>query len=587
MYQLMALADCTELEKNISRLAEHLWLSTDAKNLDDVAKGITKLLPGLSRDMIIDAIVKASARELKETDEAIKTYSDITRQAKVESRTRRMIGEVQRYLEYGIVPEPKKKGEKPQTETQILKDHLSILRQQLRQSDPAVAKRFEKSIARLEAKILSGDLAPKPRIKKELSDDLKNLQYKKDMLQLEIRDRIRDMEPKKITTRIGEAWDFVRIPITTGEFSFAMRQGGVYMLTHPLKWGEALVAAFQSLSKRSYHELNTEIKNRKNAPMYLKSKLGIIREGMPTTSNEDILTNSWQNKLPVIRNFSQAAAGFMNKARADLFDIGVATLSATGQMTQEEAEIWANYINIITGRGNLYSWERATLPLNRLFFSVRYVASRFQLLMGQPLWHKAGKGSWRVRKMIALEYAKLGIGLFAIYILGSILFGGDTEDDPRSSNFGKLMWGNRRLDVLMGHGQIVVFAYRLWTGQYKTSKGKIQDLYGKNWRYGNKEVKDVMFDFLRSKLSPQFGMAMDLLTRKNFVGEEVTLYNTVAQKWYPITYGDIYEVMQEDGVDVNVTLSVLALLGMGLQTYDSSQAKQQKHAQTRTNLIYR
>lgn len=61
---------------------------------------------------------------------------------------------------------------------------------------------------------------------------------------------------------------------------------------------------------------------------------------------------------------------------------------------------------------------------------------------------------------------------------------------------------------------------------------------------------------------------MNLVTGETMLGEEVTLLNSVVQMAYPITYGDIYKTMQEEGMPTNVSLSILSLLGMGLQTYD-------------------
>ena len=40
-----------------------------------------------------------------------------------------------------------------------------------------------------------------------------------------------------------------------------------------------------------------------------------------------------------------------------------------------------------------------------------------------------------------------------------------------------------------------------------------------------------------------------------------------------MTYGDIYDTMQEEGIPANAALSILAFLGMGLQTYDVNKSK--------------
>jgi hypothetical protein len=111
---------------------------------------------------------------------------------------------------------------------------------------------------------------------------------------------------------------------------------------------------------------------------------------------------------------------------------------------------------------------------------------------------------------------------------------------------------------------------RILNGKMKTNRGDVVSLRGEDQKYGSSDVLDVMVRFGRSKLSPQFGFMVNLLTGKTMTGEEVSLLNTAGQLLYPMTYGDLYDVMQEDGVPTNVAISVLTFLGMGLQTYDAN-----------------
>lgn len=501
------------------------------------------------------------------------------------------IGILQSHLDAGTLPE----AAAPRTPSgsdavQALRSILYDLRRQLNKSEPARRKRLEKSIADLEAKLKSGDILPKPKQPQEESKELAKLIYKRDMIKREILDEIRNLKPMTFWGRLAKGWDLARLFMTTGEFSFALRQGGIYALTHPLKWSKAMANSFRSFaSAESLYKINKEIYERENAPYYNKAGLVLLHEGMSLTQSEEVIMNYWQDKLPVIRNFNRAAVGFFNTLRADMFDLGYKTLGRTGQMTQAEMEIWANYINVMSGRGKLsvgnISLEPAALALNRAFFSARYVASRFQLLTGQPLWtsSKRGERSGRIAKQIAKEYARLGFGIAAIMALGMAV-GADIEDDPRSADFLKLRFGKRRLDVMMGTSQVIQFLARIITGTTKTGKGKVVPLrpvgvffydgefFSANaaTKYGQQNVESVLTRFLRSKLSPQMGMAMNLITGKTYSGEEITALNTLTQIMYPITYGDIYDVMKEDGVPLNVALSVLAVLGMGLQMYDAN-----------------
>ena len=169
--------------------------------------------------------------------------------------------------------------------------------------------------------------------------------------------------------------------------------------------------------------------------------------------------------------------------------------------------------------------------------------------------------------MIAMEYARFGLGLLAFYLIASLF--GDTEEDSRSSDFGKIRRGNVRLDPLMGLQQFVVFGSRIMTGEEKRLDGRILSLRGVDKKWGTKDVADVLFNFGRTKVSPQLGFVLDYAIGRTMDNKETTLQTTLPRFAIPITYGDVYSVMQQDGYEEGVIVSTLAMLGMGLQVYDN------------------
>jgi len=523
--------------------------------------------------------------EIQQIKNEIDAIKDQMKADRTDTLLRDKIGILQAHLDSGTLPRVTERKTTGKESTIALRSIIHDLRSKLSKSEPARRKRLEKSIADLEARLKSGDILPKQRPPKATSKELDKLIFRRDLIRKEIQDEIRSMQPKTLWGRVGAGVDLARLMMTTGEFSYGLRQGGVYALTHPIKWTEAMTSSFKAFaSARSLHDTNKKIFDRQNAPLYSKSGLILLHEGMSLTKSEEVIMNYWMDKLPVFSNFNRGAIAFFNTMRADMFDLGYETIGANGAMTDAEQEVWSNYINVMSGRGKLsagsINLEPAALVLNRAMFSARYVASRFQMISAQPIWHKAkaGPASWQVRRAVAKEYARLGAGLFAILSFG-LLMGADIEDDPTSSDFGKLKFGNRRLDVLMGHGQISTYMSRLFTGKLKTGSGRVISLRGDDKKYGSSDIADVMFRFGRSKLSPHFGFALNLLTGENMIGEEVTLLNSVPNMLYPMTWGDIYRVMQEDGVPANVSLSIMAMLGMGLQTYETG-GKQSSKART-------
>ena len=491
---------------------------------------------------------------------------------------------LQAHLEAGTLPAVARRNAPVDANTG-LRSVIADLRKQLNRSEPARRKRIEKSIAELERNLATGDIFPKPKPPLAESREIDDLIFQREQLKQEINDQIRALKPMTFWQRTGAVTDLIRLFMTTGEFSFALRQGGAYAMSHPLLWSKALVASFKSFgSARSLYDINKKIYERDNAHLYEKAGLTLIHEGMSLTNTEEVIMNYWMDKLPVVQNFNRAAIGFFNTMRADMFDMGYQTLGRTHTLTQEEMEVWANYINVMSGRGGLGTLEPAALFLNRTFFSARYVASRFQFIGGAikaPIMSIGGENKQAYR-LIAREYARFGLGLAAILALG-VAVGGDVETDPRSTNFGKIRFGKRRLDYAMGFGQIVRFMAQMLTGSTKTGSGRVRPLRGANVffaddkffqkkaekRYGSADIMKVIGRFARSKLSPQFGLAVNVVTGENYIGDEVTMLNTAAS-FLPMTYGDIYDALKEEGVPTNVSLTVLAFLGMGLQTYDTN-----------------
>ena len=204
------------------------------------------------------------------------------------------------------------------------------------------------------------------------------------------------------------------------------------------------------------------------------------------------------------------------------------------------------------------------VALNTVFFAPRFVLSRFQLAVGQPLF----KGNFRTRKLIATEYARLVTGLGVIYGLASLAQDEDVEINPLSSDFGKPIFGKTRLDPLAGLAQTITFSSRVILGKTKRLKsGKIIPIRGKGARFGQKTT-DVMARFLRSKLSPVIGTAVNIAAGENFIGEPITPGSVAKSLVVPISVQDILEIMIADGIySRTVALSLLAIFGMGLQTH--------------------
>lgn len=488
-----------------------------------------------------------------------------------------------------------------------LSEQLRILENPPR--DPEVryqeirAKAIQKQIEQLQAKIASGDFEKVKRVPRELSEANKQAAYelekvKEEFLRLQYEAEMAKRTPvQKVLGGTRDAINLARAYMTSVDLSGLLRQGGFISFGRPLRALRSVPASLKAfVSEKAEFEANEEIKNRPNAPLY--SKFGLELTGIgsgPLSKVEEAYATRWLNKVPwiigggIVRGSGRSYTIMLNRIRADSFDAMVAALSKDGSNpTKEEGEAIANYINVATGRGKVGTSNNAGEVLNTVFFAPRLVASRFQLLAGQPLYG----GTARTRKMIAQEYARFLIGVGIATTLAAMMKDEDDETptivfDPRSADFGKVRFGNTYLDPLAGLAQVTVFLSRIATGETVAPSGlkplratyTLTDLrralgedltphkLSKDGKlpYGASTSGNVIWRFLRSKLAPVPGAVVNTLESQNMIGEPVTPGETAISLVTPMSVGNIADVMEEQGITRGTAITLLGLLGMGVQ----------------------
>lgn len=565
--------DCSELSKTLTQIAMNIGSRDGINTINDVLLEMQKDFPILRRESLVDAIVEATQGKKQDSDDLLKKLYRIRQEARSDKLLKKRINELENYLKTGELPKVVRKENTSSEEIQVLKDIRDGLKKQINQSEPARAERLKKSIAELERRIKENDLQPIVKVKLPSTKELEQLEYEKRLLQRDIRNRIRELKPKSIWEHIAEPFNLARAMIASVDFSAVLRQGGFIAFARPMRALKTLPAMFKAAaSEKTALQIYDEIMSRPNAPMYDRAKLYIapIDGSEKLSKREEAYMTSWISKLPKGIKFpfeasERAYVTFLNKLRADSFDTMAYGLSEDGNVTQEEAEAIANFINVATGRGNLGMIERAAVPLNTLFFAPKHAVSRFQLLLGQPLW----KGTIETKKMIAKEYARYLIGVGTLFALGT-LAGGDDEWDPRSANFGKLKFGNTRIDLLSGMAQVTTLLSRIILGGRKNNSGVVVPIRGEKVPYGGANTYDVITQFLRYKFSPMIGTSVNVVTGKNPIGEPVTVGSTIRDLTVPLSLRDIYETIQEQGVPVGAAMGLMSIFGLGLQTYGNT-----------------
>jgi hypothetical protein len=353
--------------------------------------------------------------------------------------------------------------------------------------------------------------------------------------------------------------------MTSFDVSAVGRQGILLGLSHPILAMKAAGKMFKALvSRGDYLNINQRVLNRPNAEAYNQSKLFLVDPKEYHLSKlEEAYQSRWAESIPGVAASQRAYVTFLNVLRADAFDAMKASL---GSMTPEQGKALANYINVATGRGNLAGASGAAVSLNAAFFSPRLLVSRFEYLLGQPL---AG-GNAATRKLIAKEYARTALGAATALTLAGMA-GAEIEKDPRSPDFLKMRFGDVRVDMLGGLVQAAVLMSRLVTGEKKTAKGEIVPLRGDKVPYAGDDAADVIWNFLRTKLSPALGASINAIAGRNVIGEKTTPVREALNTALPLTWREIYETMQKDGIGPAAAQGIIALLGLGVQNYETKE----------------
>ena len=374
--------------------------------------------------------------------------------------------------------------------------------------------------------------------------------------------------------------------MTAFDLSGLLRQGGLLAYAHPIiaaKVAKDMLKAFVS----EQEAFNT-IEKMKNSALWQFSQnvgLEITTNDRGLNSQEEVLQGRWAEMIPGIANSERAYITVLNGLRFGLFEQMVDKLGKGGEVTVGEGKMIAKYINTATGRGDFGSipiigktLKSYSKLLSLVFFAPRYVWSRVEYAIRAGGLLLPG-GSKRVKVALAKEYARSLAGSALMTAL-TMAFGhwwADDEDeeptlelDPRSADFMKVKIGESRIDVWSGMLQPTVYITRFLRGEYMNSQGEIKSLTHEDGKKGpyDKTRWDLTLAFMRTKASPAFGAAITASNdMTDVVGKKHTPTSLVVGLFTPLSLKDIIENMKEHGFSQGSAMSVLSLMGAGIQTY--------------------
>lgn len=404
------------------------------------------------------------------------------------------------------------------------------------------------------------------------TEDIKNLRkvFSNKMVKEMIDPRTRK---QKFSDDFANAANLPRALLSSYDLSAPLRQG--ILLINRKEYWKAYAKMFHYMgSEKAFKALSDDIRSRPTFRQMEQTGLELSDIGKKLSTREEDFMSEWAEKIPVIgkgvRASERAYTGFLNKLRADTFDTLVKQSKDAGIDFYDDPKALkdiASFVNNATGRGNLGKLNAAAPVLNSLFFSPRLIASRVTLL--NPGYY------YSLSPIVRKEAIKSLLSFGALAATVSSLFaagGAKVNPDPRSTDFGKIRYGNTRYDIFGGFQQYLVLGARMWTNEKLTAKDKLVEL-GK--KFGSDTRRDLLLNFFVNKLSPIASYVSDFLEGKNAVGEEFEPVADAAERFVPMFLNDVKEVIEEEGLE-NVGMALPGVFGVSLSTYDENKPKEKE-----------
>ncbi len=354
------------------------------------------------------------------------------------------------------------------------------------------------------------------------------------------------------------------------------------------EWGDAFVKTLKVGVHEEYANVIDELgRVGPQAVLYREAGLDLttLSRFAKLTAREEQYLSTYAERIPIIGRgvkwSERVHVAFLNQFRMNIFDSTVATWRAEGRaLKPKDLKALGEYVNHMTGRGDLKTANRAIAKLFGVFgkkvkdvripttASTVLYSPRFLLSKIQVHTDLFATQSPLVRKMIARDLKNFyytNVQMLRLAKMGSERFGWTVEDDPVSTDFGKIKVGNIRYDVWGPTAPLMRLMAKVESGVSKsTVTGEIRDI----------SRKAVTMRYLRSKASPAAGLIVDLIEGETFIGNDIDLTTAAGitdvaqQRLVPLVVQDLVDAFRfgDTGFMASAATSS-AFFGQGVVSY--------------------
>lgn len=533
----------SEANKRESRL---LSLARMEAEIENMARGIATKV---EKRAPVDTEVRAMQQELKKARNEF-YYSDMEA-AKVE-RAILTINTLQDQLKNGLTGYKK--------DPKVVPEQLTGLHEQARQLRTEI--RVDQELASLRKQIETGNF-PEPVVQKRKVVDprLERKQIELAKLRREKQQMIIDAAPWTKMRIAREGIYTLKAIKATADISFTFRQNIWHVLSHPIRTSKAFIPASKAFfSEYSSEQIANSLRNGKKAFLYEQSGLAILDANSPDAQQQsEVFRGRVVERITVIgavmKASSRHAVAIGNLVRTSAFD---QFMTNNPNATLGERRVFADYVNVTTGLGNLARAGAIGKELDLIFFAPRFAVSRVQTpYVIMKYWKHP-----RIRAQMARDMAGFVATGGMVLTLAAMAGAGVELFDPDDSDWGKIRFGDTRIDIWGGFQQPARVIARLASGPFKGEVGF--------------SPLELAARFAAFKLGPAITIPHELWTAKTAVGEDTTRMETMAKSVVPLVVEDIWEAWKLEGVPTAAATAALAVPGVGVSTYRDSETVTRK-----------
>lgn len=360
------------------------------------------------------------------------------------------------------------------------------------------------------------------------------------------------------------------------DFTSALLRQGVGLI-HKKSFWTSIKPAFEAMgSESNYQEIAQGILDHPQFKDAMSNGVSFTgfkniasrEEQFQSPLAEAVIPKVLGDKVPnPIRAAARGYTTFMNKLRMDAYSSLVNNTAQAGLEVNKPAI--AKFINTATGRGHFDSkvLEGAMPLVNQVIYSPRLMKAHLDMLNPYTYVRQSNKG-------VRLEYLKSAASVAGVAGTTNLLLnlmGGKSNADMSSADFGKIKFGDTRLDPMAGNQQYLVLLHRLATNHTTNGLGKSEKL---DSRFGGPTKLGTLANFVRNKLAPVPAAIVNTIAGKDGGGNSTNTSltnNEIVKLYTPMIVQDFADLVKSD--PKLIPLLIPANFGMSLQTYDTPKPK--------------